>query len=312
MFAITDVARLTKVSALTLRTWETRYGVVSPRRATSGLRGYSMSEVRRLNLIAESCRSGFRIGQVAARSTPELAVMMRARRDAWRPQYPEVERLVEAVRVGDVTKIEHELHASLAQRSLSEFADHVLAPWAAKTTQATCPAGPVARERLWSGLLTESLVRMVTQGPTPQVAAAHVLTGALGPERHGVGALICYGLAKLCGAPSINLGVDLRVEDLVEAADLVPSALIALSFVEEVSAQRLNKHLTQLDQQLPSDCRVIIGGRGVSAIQDTLLPSRCLRVRSISELSDVLLLLLSETYAKLAIPGSADEAEDNG
>ena len=58
-------ARLTGLSAATLRVWEHRYGVVSPPKSASGQRTYSMDDVQRLRLIKRLTLEGHAIGMVA-------------------------------------------------------------------------------------------------------------------------------------------------------------------------------------------------------------------------------------------------------
>ncbi|HXV56683.1 MAG TPA: MerR family transcriptional regulator [Gaiellaceae bacterium] len=51
IYSIGAVARLLSVTPGTLRTWEDRYGVVSPKRSTGGRRLYSRDEVERLRFV---------------------------------------------------------------------------------------------------------------------------------------------------------------------------------------------------------------------------------------------------------------------
>ncbi len=71
-------ARLAGVPVETLRVWERRYGVISPRKSASGQRLYSADEVRRLTLIKQLLDLGHPIGTVATVPTEDLIHMFSA------------------------------------------------------------------------------------------------------------------------------------------------------------------------------------------------------------------------------------------
>ena len=68
-------ARLAGVPVETLRVWERRYGVVSPRLSSRGQRLYCADEIRRLVLIKQLVDSGHPIGAIAGLPTDALMVM---------------------------------------------------------------------------------------------------------------------------------------------------------------------------------------------------------------------------------------------
>ena len=58
IYSIGAVARLLGVTPATLRTWEDRYGVISPKRSQGGRRLYSRDEVDRLQFIKTKIEEG--------------------------------------------------------------------------------------------------------------------------------------------------------------------------------------------------------------------------------------------------------------
>ncbi len=72
-YSIATVAQLVGAPVDTLRTWERRYGVVSPERSAGGQRRYTSSDVERLRLVrALVVTYGERISMVATLPTEEL------------------------------------------------------------------------------------------------------------------------------------------------------------------------------------------------------------------------------------------------
>ncbi len=64
-YRIGAASRLTGITADTLRVWERRYGVVTPRRSPKGGRRYSREDVSRLALTKQLVDAGHAIGSVA-------------------------------------------------------------------------------------------------------------------------------------------------------------------------------------------------------------------------------------------------------
>ena len=72
-FKIGAVARLTGVSAHTLRKWEERHGAVRPRRSEGGKRLYTDADIQRLVLIKRLVERGMSLKSIANCSFEELA-----------------------------------------------------------------------------------------------------------------------------------------------------------------------------------------------------------------------------------------------
>ena len=69
---ISAVARLSGISAHTLRKWEVRYGAVAPGRTKGGKRVYTYGDLQRLQLIKQLADSGLSLREVAQMSLEEL------------------------------------------------------------------------------------------------------------------------------------------------------------------------------------------------------------------------------------------------
>lgn len=60
LFSIGAVARMLGVSAATIRTWESRYGLIVPERSTGGQRLYSREQVDQLRFVCDEVAAGRR------------------------------------------------------------------------------------------------------------------------------------------------------------------------------------------------------------------------------------------------------------
>jgi DNA-binding transcriptional MerR regulator len=69
LYAIREVSRLTGVTAVTLRAWERRHGLIVPLRTESGHRLYSMSDIERIRQILGWIDRGVAVGRVGTLMT---------------------------------------------------------------------------------------------------------------------------------------------------------------------------------------------------------------------------------------------------
>jgi DNA-binding transcriptional MerR regulator len=63
LFSIGAVARMLELSAATIRTWETRYGLIQPQRSDGGQRLYSRDQVDQLRFVKKEIGEGRRPGE---------------------------------------------------------------------------------------------------------------------------------------------------------------------------------------------------------------------------------------------------------
>jgi DNA-binding transcriptional MerR regulator len=73
LFSIGAVARMLDVSAATIRTWETRYGLVKPQRSGGGQRLYSRDQVDQLRFVKTQVDAGRRPGEAHRLLSERLA-----------------------------------------------------------------------------------------------------------------------------------------------------------------------------------------------------------------------------------------------
>jgi DNA-binding transcriptional MerR regulator len=71
-FSIKDIEALTGIRAATLRMWETRYGLVEPKRSPTKIRYYDQDDLRKLLGVSALMRQGAKISHLAKLDTAEL------------------------------------------------------------------------------------------------------------------------------------------------------------------------------------------------------------------------------------------------
>jgi hypothetical protein len=112
-------------------------------------------------------------------------------------------------------------------------------------------------------------------------------------ERHELGLLMAALTALGAGANPLHLGVELPVEDLLDAVEATGAAALALGIVT-LPAAEATRTVTALRSALPPEVRLWLGGSGAGELE---LPAGVGYVESLEELEQRVALLASETSA---------------
>ncbi|NUQ31912.1 MAG: MerR family transcriptional regulator, partial [Dermatophilaceae bacterium] len=86
MYTIKRAAELTGISVATLRAWERRYGVVSPKRSDGGYRLYGAEDVRALAIMNSLVNEGWSAREAATETLRRLSSRDAAGKDGRDPR----------------------------------------------------------------------------------------------------------------------------------------------------------------------------------------------------------------------------------
>ncbi|MBV9271957.1 MAG: MerR family transcriptional regulator, partial [Candidatus Eremiobacteraeota bacterium] len=131
-YSIAAVARLTDVSVETLRAWERRYALVTPRRDGRGIREYTQADVERIRLANSAARLGHPIGQIATLRNDQLQALVRTDADA-EPRNaakaaPLVQKIIKCIRSYDIVHAEELLSGAALLHQPEDLVLTVLSP----------------------------------------------------------------------------------------------------------------------------------------------------------------------------------------
>lgn len=239
MYTIKRAAELTGVPVATLRAWERRYGVVTPKRTDGGYRLYDSDAVRALTLMNALVQEGW---------TPKLAAVETGRRlSAARVSSAEVAAPpATPVALGQPPSPDERLiqvAADLDPIALSDLLDEVFARGSFERVVDTwlLPA-LISLGTAWAdGRVTVAGEHMVSYAVQRRLAAAYEAAGGRldGPRvvvglppgsRHELGLLAFATAARRAGLATVYVGADLPAGDwsaAVRAQGAVAAVLAA-------------------------------------------------------------------------------------
>lgn len=287
-FSIAAVARLSGLSADTIRSWERRYGLIRPRRDRSGVRAYTQAEIARLTLARRATELGHPIRKIAALDDRAITALLDAKpagalHGAESPAQDVVAALLEALRGDDYERLKrgivsaatlmdsrdlvlrvfvpllHEAGALWQQGSLSIWQEHLLS----ELIRAAGAAGRFGEER-------DSDDGMVFATPPH--------------ELHAFGAAFAAIIASSRGYRVHNLGADVPVAELIDAAKRLNVRYVVIGITQtNSSSAEFGEYLQKLDRALPRAIEVWVGG---PSSKDLVARASGRRLRAIATLEE--------------------------
>ena len=232
------VARLTGLTADTIRVWERRYQAVKPGRTLGNKRRYSDNEVRRLVLLRRATELGHSIGQVARLQDDELRRMIGETAPATESTASLYEALVEdyleAVLAYEVKDAETILTRTAAVIPSKQLAFDVLLPLMYRVGELWSRRElTIAHEHIVSGQL-RSLLGTLIRHTQPLDGAPRVVVATPPRHQHEFGAIIGALIAASHGLEPIYLGTNLPLDEVGAAATQARADLVLLSVVRDL------------------------------------------------------------------------------
>jgi DNA-binding transcriptional MerR regulator/methanogenic corrinoid protein MtbC1 len=266
LFAIGTVERDTGIGRDTLRIWERRYGFPTPERNDKGERVYSAEQVRRLQKIRRLLDQGLRPGKVVPLGDKALSELAATLSEAsLRPPKvdPAQKHLIALVCSGDMTGLDAALEQALTRDGLRGFVLHTFAPLATTAGELWADGQlQVFEEHLSTRHLVHFLDAAMSRVGRPR-GNPQVLLATLPGEQHALGLLMVEALLWYGETPTLNLGTDVPLDQVVAAIERSGAKTVALSFSACYPRGPVRKHLEELAERLPQGTSVWVGGAGV-------------------------------------------------
>lgn len=220
-FSIAELESYTSIKAHTIRIWESRYGILTPKRGSGNIRYYSDEDLKVLLNVAYLQNHGnYRISQIAQMSETERNSKVIELANKSDDRGIIVQELTVAMLTFDEPKFNAVLNSCFQKWGFDEtissvigdFLNHIGILWQAS---AICPA----HEHFISNLIRQKLFAACDAfEPIHQQNSAWILY-LPDQEMHELGLLYMHYYARLQGKKTIYLGQSVPFEDLKQISD---------------------------------------------------------------------------------------------
>ena len=263
-FSIRDIENLSGIKAHTLRVWEQRFNLISPKRKAGNHRFYDNDDLKYILRIAYLYNQGYKISRIACLSEKEihdLAVDVKYDKDNYEIF---INWLMEASIDFDQERFESILRTAESAHGYEELVLKIIFPLLNKIGMLWLTGRVIpAHEHFASSFIKNQMIVAIEKLEMPDHDNPRkVLLFAPKNEFHEIPLLFMWYLLKKSKVPVIYLGVNTDTELVLQYCSRQPVTEIYFYLITNLVNCNIDRFVTEFAQQLP-DKEIFFGGSHV-------------------------------------------------
>jgi DNA-binding transcriptional MerR regulator len=283
-YTIKDLENFTGVKAHTIRIWEKRYNVVTPKRTPTNIRFYDDDDLKKLLNVSILNRHGVKISHIINLEDEALNEKILNLTQTNSDLQNHIESLVVAMIDLDESKFEKIFTTAVINLGFEEAVLHVLYPFFEKVG-ILWQIGTVnpSQEHFISNLIRQKLI-VAIDGLIQQMNEKTKTFLLFLPEGeyHELGLLFSYYIIKKNGHKVVYLGNSVPYDGIIETWNVKKIDYILSSFVTSSPEEKLQEYIDRFAADFP-ETNILISGLQTQ-INSLSLPQNVTRLNSAHEL----------------------------
>lgn len=263
-YSIKDLENLTDIKAHTIRIWEQRYGLLSPKRTETNIRYYEDQDLKKLLNVNLLYTKGFKISKIAALSDEEILekskeIIQKERK--WDDD--EVDVLLMSIIELNEEKIQEVLHRLYKEHGIEHLFSRTIIPLLTKMGELwQLNSLSVGHEHFFSNIYRGFVVsRTNALEVTDKKKHGKKILMFLPPnEEHELSLLIYQYMFKREGWHVYYLGISVPYEDLKISYDQIKPDLSLTSLIAKTSANDFGTVIKEITKVIPEKELILSGG----------------------------------------------------
>lgn len=284
-YAMKYVALQTGLKPYLIRSWESRYNAICPKRSATRHRCFTSEDIKRLNLLKQAVDQGHTISAVAKmdndhimnllrqgvavinpdQSSPDMLPAQPSDHEATAEQI--VERALSHIMQLNASSLEHLLNDASMDMSRQSFLQFVILPLFERIGELwRVGKMKIINEHLASLIVRSILWDMLRSVEIAKEAPRIVVATPVG-HWHEFGALASALAASESGWRVSYFGPNLPSEELAYAVKRLKAKALAISLCHLLNDNRLLPELKKLRRLVGSEPAIFIGGPGAGNVR---------------------------------------------
>lgn len=271
-FTIKDVENLSGIKAHTIRIWEQRYSLLTPKRTHTNIRYYSNDDLKTILNISLLNKYGFKISRINKMSAVEMRdrILSLSQGEALQDRICNelVQQMIDLDAEGFEATIDNYIHA----RGIEKAIIYILFPFLERIgiLWHTSKINP-GQEHVVSNIIRQKLIVGI------QSVASHLHTGKTATlflpegEHHELGLLFVHYLLKSRGVGVLYIGADVPLKDLQYVAQLKKPDLLYTHLTSVAKSFNFEKFIQKVTAAIPS-APLVVSGRMTANYRKKLPP----------------------------------------
>lgn len=260
-YSIKDLENYTEIKAHTIRIWEQRYNLLSPKRTDSNIRYYSHQDLKKILNINLLYLNGLKISKIAKLSENEIteqAKQIIVEKSVSGNE--EVDTLLIAITSMDAEEIRRLLWQYDGQFDLRELYKNIIVPLLVKMGELwQTNSLSVAHEHHFSNILRDFYIVKINKLTPEKKTGKTVILFLPEHEEHELSLLYFQYLLKEAGFNCIYLGKNVPLTDLEASIKQVKPDILISNLITRIQERNIKKFFKELVER-SHDTEIRIAG----------------------------------------------------
>lgn len=283
VYSINDIEKLCGIKAHTIRIWEKRYDILTPRRTETNIRYYLDEDLQKILNISLLNRNNFKISKIAKMTDGEMKKLVSELSDVTIHKEDNLDSLMFAMLELNEYKFNKILDHNISSKGFEDTMNDVVYPLMEKLSMMWI-AGSIkgVHENFVANIIQrKTIVAIDSKSRENRPDAKRFLIYLSENETHELSLLFTHFLLKDLGYNVINLGAGVALIDVLEAQRIFNPDYVFTIFNDSFSHEPLQPYLNEISKHL-SKCEILISGYQ-TAVQSIELPNKMHLLRSIKD-----------------------------
>jgi DNA-binding transcriptional MerR regulator/methylmalonyl-CoA mutase cobalamin-binding subunit len=287
-FSIKDIETITGIKAHTLRVWEQRYNLITPKRTDTNIRYYDDEDLRFILNVSILNNYGIKISEIAKMTHEKIREMVLVVSEKDSPHSAQIKALISAMFSLDEVAFNSILSSNILKMGLEDTVVQIVFPFLHQIgilwmTDAIHPA----HEHFITNLIRQKLhVAIDAQTSKPTTSGKKFLLFLPEGESHEIGLLFANYVLRNKGHEVVYLGQNLPHEDLAKVFDFYNPDYVFSSVTSAMDGQEVQTFVNKLSTSWPNTT-IILTGYLILSNTVLELPNNVRVIKETSELIDI-------------------------
>lgn len=285
-YSIKDLEQLSGIKAHTLRIWEQRYNLLSPKRTDTNIRYYDDADLKLILNVALLNDNGFKISKIASMEERELREEVMKLTERSLTHDDQIHALTLCMIEMDEERFDKILSSNILKLGFEQTMLNIIYPFMSKIgvlwqTGAINPA----QEHFISNLVRQKLI-VAIDGQLTNGGGKKFLLFLPEGELHEISILFACYLIKSKGHKVIYLGQSTPNDDLLAVYKLHQPEYLMTVVTTSPSAEYVQEYINALAERF-KEAKILVSGYQVIG-QDLKLPSNVEQLNYIRDVKELL------------------------
>lgn len=266
VYSIVDLEKLTGVKAHTIRIWEQRYGVISPKRTQSNIRYYQEDDLKQLLNIAILNKNGHKISRIAQMQPEEINETAAALSSINIAYGAHLDALTIAMIEMDEVKFDKIVNTHIHQLGFEQTMTELIYPFLDKLSilWLTGSISPV-HENFMSYLIRQKIISATDQLNHPDYSSAKKCILYLPEgEKQELSLLFIQYMLRVRNYRVIYLGNDISISELKIASELIKPDFICTMITSSLENVSIQQYVNNLSNHI-INCQILLSGYQINS-----------------------------------------------